>query len=74
MPPVFPPIRLLDGDYLWELDRNARRVSLLTKDGKALCRVQLNRAVLTAAVRNGELYVFPENGAGEIVIRKRRIS
>lgn len=74
IPPVFPPIRLPDGDCLWELDRNAHRVSLLTKGGKPLCRVQLNRAVLTAAVRNGELYVFPENGAGEIVIRKRCLS
>lgn len=52
-PLAFPPICLADKDYWWEVDRNSRRVSLLTKDKKSLCRVQLNRAILTAAVLGG---------------------
>ena len=72
-PVSFPPTRLKDGGYLWEIDRNARRVSLLTKDGKPLCRVQLRHAILTGAVWEGNLLIPLENGAGEIVIRIRHI-
>lgn len=72
-PASFPPIRLTDGAYLWEADRNTRRVSLLAKDGKPLCHVQLRYGFLSASAMDGKLFVLPENGEEEIVIWIRHI-
>ena len=63
-PPKHAPILLRDGGYVWEIDRNLRRVCLRQQDGTILCRTQLDRAILAADVWNHTLYLLPENSGG----------